>query len=103
VDALVERKIGLVWEVDQIRRVLDPDMNKDDQTLVLLYSRPSWVPEKDLLNWVEYSNLTLFRSNILRALHKQRLIEYDSQERRARISPLGSKRVDQEILKTRTP
>jgi len=103
VDALVERKIGLVWEVDQIRRVLDPDMNKDDQTLVLLYSRPSWVPEKDLLNWVEYSNLTLFRNNILRALHKQRLIEYDVQQRRARISPLGSKRVDQEILKTRTP
>jgi hypothetical protein len=101
VDALVERKIGLVWEVDQIKRVLDPKMNKDDQTLVLLYSKPSWVPERDLLSWVEYSTLTAFRKNILCVLHDKRLIEYDKQQRQARISPLGSNQVEQQILKTR--
>jgi hypothetical protein len=103
VDALVERKIGLVWELGQIKRVLDPAMNKDDQTLVLLYSNPAWVAERDLLGWVEYSNSNLFRKNILRVLHKARLIEYDAQQHRARISPLGSKQVEQQILKTRTP
>jgi hypothetical protein len=103
VDALVERKIGLVWEIEQIKRVLDPEMNKDDQALVLLYSKPSWVAEKDLYEWVEYSNASMFRKNILRVLHKARLIEYDAQQHRASISPLGSKHVEQQILKTKAP
>lgn len=102
VDALVERKISLVWEVEQIKRVLDPSMDKDDQTLLLLYSKPAWVSEQDLIAWVEYSNATKFRTKILRILHKARLIEYDEQQHRARISPLGSAHVEQKIIKTRT-
>lgn len=103
VDALVERKIGLVWEVEQIKRVLDPGMGKADQALVLLYSKPSWVDEQDLVSWVEYSNPNMFRKNILLVLHKKRLIEYDAQHNRARISPLGSQHVEKQILKTSTP
>jgi hypothetical protein len=102
VDALVERKIGLVWEVEKFRRVLDPAMGKGDQALVLLYLRPSWVDEQDLFAWVEYSTKTLFRRNILESFHKERLIEYDVNLRRAHISPLGSARVETQILKTRT-
>jgi hypothetical protein len=102
VDALVERKVGLVWEVEGIRRVLDPKMNKDNQTLMLLYSKPAWVAENELYKWVEYSGPGNFRSHILRPLHKERLIEYDEDQHRVRISPLGSKRVEQNILKTRT-
>src|SRR5690349_4987958 len=101
VDALVERKIGLVWEVEQIRRILNPKMGKAEQTLVLLYSKPSWVPEPDLLTWVEYSDGNMFRKNILQDLHKKRLIEFDIANRRARISPLGSNQVEKHILKTR--
>lgn len=103
VDALVERKVGLVWEVEDIRRVLDPKMKKVDQTLVLLYSRPSWVLEQELFQWVEYSDANMFRKQVLLVLHKKRLIEYDAGQHRARISPLGSKKVDDQILKTRTP
>lgn len=102
VDALVERKIGLVWEVEQIKRVLDPHMKKDKQTLVLLYSNPSWVAEGDLLSWVEHSNPSVFRDKILRPMHKSRLIEYDEKQHRVRISPVGSAKVEQQILKTRT-
>jgi hypothetical protein len=102
VDALVERRIGLVWEVEDIKRVLDPEMNKDDQTLVLLYSKPAWVGEQDLFSWVEYSTSNMFRKNILRVLHKKRLLEYNEKQHRARISPLGSKFVEQQVLKTRT-
>jgi hypothetical protein len=102
VDAIVERKIGLVWEFDDFKRVLDPDMNKNDQTLVLLYSKPAWVEEEALFGWVEYSSKTMFRRNILEPLHKERLIEYDSKYKRARISPRGSSHVEQEILKTRS-
>jgi hypothetical protein len=101
VDAIVERKIGLVWEVEEIRRVLNPKMDKSDQTLVLLYSTPSWVAERDLLGWVEYSNLSMFRKVVLQPLHKDRLIEYDASMRRARVSPLGSKHVEEQLLRTR--
>lgn len=103
VDVLVERKVSLVWEVEHIRRVLDPSMDKANQVLVLLYANPAWASEQDLLDWVEYSNATMFRTKILRVLHKARLIEYDEQHRRARISPRGSRQVDEEIIKTRTP
>ena len=102
VDVLIERKHPLIWEVEEIRRVLDPTMEKGDQALLLLHAKPSWVPEKDLVNWVEYCNLRMFRKQILVPFHKSRLIEYDNQQRRVRISPLGSARVEQQILKTRS-
>ncbi len=100
--ALSERKISLVWEVDQIRRVLDPGMDKGDQTLVLLHSKPTWSAESELLSSVEYSNANKFRKNILRVLHKKRMLEYDESQQRVRISPLGSKYVEERILKTRS-
>jgi hypothetical protein len=103
VDVLVERKVSLVWEIEKMRRVMDPDMDKDDQVLILLYSKPSWADESELRSWVEYRNPTLFRTKILETLHQRRLIEYDGSAKRARISPLGSKHVDSEILNTRLP
>lgn len=102
VDALVERKLTLVWQIGGTRRVQDPKMKKGEQALVLLYSRPGWVNGEDLYRWVEYSTESAFRDNILRAFHHERLIEYEEKEHRARISPLGSRRVEEEILKTRT-
>ena len=100
IDALVERKISLVWAVEKIRRVQDPKMKKESQTLVLLYSKPAWVSEQDLCAWVEYSTNSMFRTKILVPLHKARLIEFDATGGRARISPLGAKKVEQDILKT---
>lgn len=102
VDALAERKLTLIWEIGTIRRVQDPKMKKSDQALVLLYSKPAWVEEQDLRTWVEYSSETKFRKNILRPLHNERLIEYAEKAHRARISPLGSTKVEEEILNTRT-
>jgi hypothetical protein len=101
VDVLAERKLTLVWEIGSTRRVQAPKMKKGDQSLVLLYSKPGWVAERDLYNWVEYSSEPMFRENILRAFHQARLIEYEEEEHRARISPLGSRKVEEEILKTR--
>jgi hypothetical protein len=102
VDVVVERKLTLVWQIGGTRRVQDPKMKKGEQALVLLYSKPGWVSEEDLYRWVEYSSESTFRDNILRAFHQERLIEYEEKEHRARISPLGSRRVEEEILKTRT-
>jgi hypothetical protein len=100
-DALVERKLALVWDTGQAKRVQDPNMDKGDQALLLLHSQPGWVKDKDLFHWVEYSTLSNFRGNILKEYHKKRLLEYDAAGGRVRISPLGSKDVEERILKTR--
>lgn len=101
VDSLVERKHLLVWEVEGVRRVLDDKMSKVDQTLLLLYSNPGWTSESDLIQWVEYSSTSMFRPRILEPLHKKRLVEYDQKATRVRISPKGSKVVEETIIKSR--
>ncbi|HVV79312.1 MAG TPA: hypothetical protein VHD59_06825 [Pseudolabrys sp.] len=104
VDALMERKHPLIWDVAdiKIKRVLDPSMPTSDQTLVLLHQNPSWVPEEDLAKWIGYSSVSMYRTRTLEPLHTKRLIEYDKAQRRARISPIGSQEVETRILKTRT-
>jgi hypothetical protein len=98
VDALVERKSPLIWEVKGTKRVLDPKMTAKDQVLVILHHSDAWVPIADLFNAVEYSTVGAFTTNVLRPLHKKRHIELDAVERRAMISPLGIKEVEQRIL-----
>jgi hypothetical protein len=99
VDSLMERKHPLIWKIEGIKRVLNPNLNKRDQTILLLYSEPGWVNENDLLNWVEYTNSSVFRRDILVVLHKKRLVEYDKKNRNVRLSPMGISDVEKRILK----
>lgn len=99
VDNLIERKTPLVWEVGEVRRVLNPSLKKGDQVLLLLHTRPGWVKEKDLFVWIEYSNLNMFKKSILSPFHSKRFIEYDKKTGLVKISPLGAKYVEDQILK----
>lgn len=91
VEALVERKTPMIWEVELggIKRVLDANMGAKDQVLMLLHHSTGWVSAADLQKWVEYKNPNNFRDNVLCTLHKARLIELDTDGDRAKISPLG--------------
>lgn len=100
VDALAEHKHPLIWDLEGVKRILDPSMKAADQTLLLLHASRSWVSEETLVRSVEYKNATVFREKILKSLHDERLIEYDEKRHRAFISPRGSERVETEILKT---
>lgn len=102
VDALIERKTPLIWEVGSIRRVLDTSMSAGDQTLLLLHQRPGWVAANDLAAWVEYASTSMFRTRVLRKLHKSRLIEYEEASGLARISPKGTKEVELRLIGSRT-
>jgi hypothetical protein len=102
VDALIERKTPLIWEIGGIKRALDTKMPTEDQVLLFLHQHQSWIAEKGLSTWVEYKNPTDFRNKVLKALHKARLLEYDQKDARARISPLGAAQVEARIIKTRT-
>ncbi|MFO0994905.1 MAG: hypothetical protein U1E67_23580 [Hyphomicrobiales bacterium] len=103
VDTLVERKHPLIWEVGGQRRILEPSMPPKDQVLVHLHGKATWVAAKDLTSWIEYSTVGNLRAKILKTLHTSRLIEFDSLNDRARLSPLGAKDVEDRILKPRTP
>jgi len=101
VNALSERKIPLVWELEDVKRVMDTDMSTKDQTLLLLHATPGWVSEQELASWVDYSSVSMFRARVLVPLHKARLIEYVREKARAHISPLGSKNVEIALAQTR--
>jgi hypothetical protein len=99
VEALVERKTPIIWEVRGMKRVLASNMTAKNQVLVLLHHSTGWVSMADLMGWVEYSKPSNFRVVVLKPLHDARLIEYDADKKLASISPLGSKKVEQELLK----
>lgn len=101
VDALVEREVPLVWKVDHKKRVLDPDLSMKDKALLLLHATAGPVAEADLVSWVEHSNPSVFRRDILRRAHAAKLIEYDQTARTATISPVGVAYVETRILQTR--
>lgn len=100
VEALVERKTPLIWEVEGVKRVLDPGMGAKDQALLFLHHSTGWVAASDLQKWVEYKNTTNFRDNVLSPLHKARLLEFDTRSDRSRISPTGAADVELRLLKT---
>jgi hypothetical protein len=102
VDALSERKLPLIWSPDgQLKRVLDTSLGARDQTLLLLHQALAWVDDVELFRSIEYSNASMYKTNVLVKLHKDRLIEYDRTQKRARISPKGSAYVEKEIIAPR--
>jgi hypothetical protein len=99
VDTLVERTLPRVWKVVENLRVLSPDMSMRDKTLVLLYQRSGSVDERELLRWVEHSNGTVFKRDVILVSHKGKLLEYDRERKTVQISPLGIRYVEEVILK----
>jgi len=98
VEALSDRELPLIWQVDDVSRVLDNSLSMMDKTLVLLYAEPSGVSEANLVNSVEHSNTSIYRRDILRRAHKKRLIEYNVTTKKSIISPLGIRHVETTIL-----
>ena len=79
VNYLVKRKILLVHDIKDTKRVLDPSISFRDQTLILLYSsHPNHMMDDELVSCLEYSNPSRYRSYTLKDLHRDRLIEYSN-------------------------
>lgn len=90
VDTLVERRIPLIWEGEDVRRVLDPTMKLKAQILVLLATSSRKVATIDLIEWTGYENRSYFLK-LLREMHSERLIELSKDEASTVILPPGSK------------
>ncbi len=79
VDQLVRRKLLLIQQIGSLKRVLDPSLSYKQQTLLLLASAyPKPILDKELFECVEYSNVSKYRSAILKQLHKARRINYNT-------------------------
>jgi hypothetical protein len=97
VDLLVERELPIVWSVDGKKRVLAEKLSQRDRTLLLLYSEQGAVAETDLRTWVEASNPSSYRRDVLRKAHKDRLLEYDEATHTVRLSPKGARYAEEHL------
>lgn len=100
VEGLAERNTPLIGEVNGKKRVLNTALGMRDKTLLVLHATDGQVAEPDLVSWVEHSNASVYRRDVLRKLHRERLIEYDATARTAQISPSGIADVEERLLPT---
>ncbi len=103
VDGLAQRQLSDVWHVagNGKKRVLRVGLTTKQQVLLLCYQdSTAAVPVEDLCDWVEYSNLSVFKAKVIKALHVERLVEYDKGSKTVILSPKGSAFVEATILKT---
>jgi len=98
VETISDREMPLIWDTGSVKRVLDTNLTMLEKTLVLLYSASGPTSEGELIASLEHSNPSVYRRDVLRKSHKARLIEYDQISKMTKISPLGSRRVEVDIL-----
>ena len=89
VDGLIEREVPWVWTHDGKKRVVRTGMTWKQQTLVLMLTEAGDVAETDLSRWLEHPRMASLRKDVLRPMHRTRLIEYDTDQRTVRLLPPG--------------
>lgn len=97
VDALVDRTVPVIWEVDGLRRVLDTGRSLTEQTLLLLYADPGPINEKDLAAYLEQDRLPNYR-RVLERLHKARMVEWNKATGMVTLGPPGRRDVESRLL-----
>ncbi|MCW6007780.1 hypothetical protein K1W54_25000 [Micromonospora sp. CPCC 205371] len=97
VDALVERTVPLIWQVDEARRILDPGMSLEAGTLLLLHSSTTPLTDRALAKDLEQDRLGNYK-RVLRRLHAARMVEYNEATGVVTLSPVGIRRVEETIL-----
>lgn len=98
-DSLATKDLPMVWAIDGRHRVLDPNMNNKNKVLLLLYSNEaSSALSEELFDWIEHPKMSNFRRDILRPMHKSKLIEYNESDEIVYISPVGISEVETNIL-----
>ena len=99
IDSISARSLPIIWEVAGRKRVLNNTLTAKQKVLLLLYSEPNTaVFTEDLCSWVEYAP-NMFKKRVLAGLHQERLIEYEKDSELVYLSPLGTKLVEDELLK----
>jgi hypothetical protein len=81
VDSLVSRKLELVFDINGLKRILNPKLSIKDKILLLLYSvdDPS-ITIDDLLKHLKYKNKSYLKSKVLSSLDEEQFLELDEHE-----------------------
>ncbi len=99
VGSLSSRDIPRYREIGGKKRVLRNDLDFKQKTLLLLYSDTNAaVFVEDLVNWTKYTNLSVYKTNVIGILDRENLVEYDTELQSVTISPLGIREVEEKIL-----
>lgn len=96
VDALVDRTVPTIWDVGDARRLLDTSLSNKDSVLLLLYSVADGATDHQLARDLEKRPENLRK--VLNKMHTERLIEFKKAGDTARISPTGTKYVEDVLL-----
>lgn len=88
----------VIWEVDGVKRVLDTRLSLKDQTLLLLYSEPGAISERELAEHLEQNRLANYR-RVLDGLRRARAIEWSQETGMVTLSPRGREDVEDRLLK----
>jgi hypothetical protein len=94
VESLMERDIPIIWDVKGKKRVLNIGLSMKNKVLVLLSSEMGSIKETDLVSWVEHTNPSVFRRDVIIPGHKERLWEYDKETKEITLSPLGMREAE---------
>lgn len=98
VDGISVRQMPAIWEVAGKKRVMKEGLKAKDQALLLLYSDPnSSVLLEDLCDWIEYTNVSIFKG-FIRELHKKRFLEFDKESEFVTLSPKGAEYVEANLI-----
>jgi hypothetical protein len=99
VNAISTRNIPVIWEVAGKKRILRSDISAKDKVLIFAYSAPQdGILIEDLFDWVEYSDMSMFKKSVLQPLHNDKLIEYDKDNDAVFISPIGIELIEAKHL-----
>lgn len=94
IDSVTEKILPVVWENAGRKKVLNPDLSARNKALVLAYASPAGATAREVCTWSGYSNLSRFRSGVLKGLNDDALIDFDPSSDVVTISPTGSRYVE---------
>ncbi len=101
VQSVTTKRIPIIWEVGNIKRVLSPPERKlsaKEKVLVLLYGEESNMSSAlSLRKSIEYRNPTDFRNKVISELHKAELVHFDQSANEVILTSLGIRTVEDEI------
>lgn len=79
VESINETKIPVIVEVGSFVRVQNTKLKSDQKTLLILYyKQPDKVSDADLIKWIKYSNVSRYRTEVLKSLDNEALIHYEN-------------------------
>ncbi len=98
IDAIAERNIDVLWKGENCQRILNSKISAKNQVLILLFDESPKKAE-DMRLIIEYQNKPNFLKLVLKPLHKLRFIEYNENDQKCWITPLGKVEAEKLILK----